>query len=391
MTKTKTKVDIDMLVAEAENKGMLVPVGDVYTAADRAADAEFTPATAVSEEEIAAAMAEVDLDNTNTITRFGFKASKAATAVSREMLDGVRNKDTGPVGEVMNGMMLELRGLDAAEMSGGGLMGFFRTHASRVARFGQKFEKVENQIESMKSNLLNHQVTLMTSVATMDRLYGKTEDQFHTLEVYIMAGDQLIERLNVVDIPVMQKIVEAGSDGQDSTPAALMPQKFADLQAKRDQLERKVHDLKLVRMVTLQALPKIRLTQDSDNSLVSKIDSIVTTTIPIWYQEMAIAIEQAKTQKAANAVNEVTDATNEMLMKGADAFQKATIDAKRAVEKSVVGIEAVKYQNEKIIETIAEALKITQEGKAARAEADLVLIEAEKALTTALKQTSGAA
>lgn len=388
ITMTPVKVDMGIVMQEAENLPVVTTDGMFDRAHHAAADKAFKPATAISDAEIESVMSEVDLDNTNSITMFGFAASQAATAVSQEMIAGVRNKDTGPVGDIMNDMMLELRGLDPEDMKGGGVFGWFKSQASRVTKFGQKFETVQNQIESMKGNLLKHQTVLMTSVATMDRLYNKTEEQFHGLEVYIMAGERLIADLNANQIPAMQAIVEAGKDGEDGTPAALMPQKYADLQAKRDQLERKVHDLKLVRMVTLQAMPKIRLTQDSDNSLISKIGSIVTTTIPIWYQEMAIAIEQAKTQKAADAVNSVTDATNDMLMRGADQFKQATITAREAVEKSVVGIEAVEYQNAKIIETIEEALQITREGKAAREEADRVLKSTESALREALKANS---
>jgi uncharacterized protein YaaN involved in tellurite resistance len=387
-TLTKPQVNLDIVLEEAESKGMMVPVGDVYDAADAAAKAEFTPTTELDENEIKAAMAEIDLENTNSITRFGFGVSQDATAVSQEMIEGVRNKDTGPVGDIMNDMMLELRGLDADDLKGGGFMSWLRSHASRVAKFGQKFETVQNQIEGMKGNLLKHQTTLMTSVASMDRLYAKTEEQFHNLEVYIVAGERMVEQLKTKDLPAMQKLVEKGKKGKDGTPAALMPQKLADLQARIDQLERKVHDLKLVRMVTLQAMPKIRLTQESDNNLIGKIDSIIVTTIPIWYQEMAIAIEQAKTQKAADAVSSVTDATNDMLMKGAEQFKQATLDARRAVEKSVVGIEAVEYQNQKIIETIEEALQITAEGKAAREEADRVLKGTEEALRKALATTT---
>lgn len=389
-TVTTPQINMDIVLEEAETKGMMVPVSDVYDAAEAAAREGFNPATQLNESEIVAAMKEIDLENTNSITRFGFGVSQEATAVSQEMISGVRNKDTGPVGDIMNNMMLELRGLDADELKGGGIMGWLRSHASRVAKFGQKFETVQNQIESMKSSLLNHQTTLMTSVATMDRLYNKTEEQFHNLEVYIVAGERMVERLKTVDVPQMATLVEQGKDGRDGTPAALMPQRLADLQARVDQLERKVHDLKLVRMVTLQAMPKIRLTQESDNNLIGKIDSIIVTTIPIWYQEMAIAIEQAKTQKAADAVTSVTDATNDMLMKGAEQFKQATLDARKAVEKSVVGIEAVEYQNQKIIETIQEALEITAQGKAAREEADRVLKGTEEALRKALAKTEAA-
>ena len=168
-----------------------------------------------------------------------------------------------------------------------------------------------------------------------------------------------------------------------------MPQKLNDLIGKRDQMERKVHDLKLVRMVTLQALPKIRMTQDSDNNLIAKIDTVVATTIPIWYQEVAINLEVAKTKNAAKAVSNVTDATEAMLMKGAEEYKTATLEAKREVERSVVGIEAVEFANQMIIETLQESVKIVAAGKQARADADQALVGSEVALREAVKLSSG--
>lgn len=371
----ETETDLDKLISKE--------MPEIQSVADA-----FHPQTAINHDEVERAKAEIDLNDTNTITRFGFSASQNATSTSQEMVKGVRNKDTGPVGEVMSDMLLKIRSLDAKDLQGGGFFGFLKSQASRIASFGQKFETVQAQIETMKSNLLEQQVTLMTSVASMDRLYETTEEQFHNLEVYIVAGQQVLDDLNNNQIPKMKKEVELGNDGSDGTPASLMPQKFADLQARRDQLERKIHDLKLVRMVALQALPKIRLTQESDNNLISKIDSIVTTTIPIWYQEMAINIEVAKTKKAADLTNQVTDATNEMLERGAEAFKQATLDARKSVERGVVGIDAIKFQNDKLIETLEEAINITKAGKAAREEADKVLVTTERTLREALKQTS---
>jgi uncharacterized protein YaaN involved in tellurite resistance len=240
----------------------------------------------------------------------------------------------------------------------------------------------------MGDNLRSHQTSLMTSVAMMDRLYEVTVQQFHQLEVYIIAGQRVLEKMNTVDIPAMQKIVEAGLDGADGTPASLMPQMFNDLQNRRDQLERKVHDLKLVRMVALQSLPKIRITQDTDNSLIAKIDTIIATTIPLWYSEMAMALEINKTLQAAKVTSDVTDATDAMLRRGADQFQTATLNARKMVERSVVGVDAVKHINAVMIDTLDEVVNITTSGRKAREEAELSLLSMETALNTALRKTA---
>jgi len=351
---------------------------------------KLNPMTEITEAEITSVMGEIDLTNTNSITRFGASASEQATQVSRQMLTGVRNKDVGPVGDVMSEMILQIKGLDPTSLTGGGILGWLKSKASRVAGFVQKFEEVSEQIEAMGDNLRGHQVTLMTSVAMMDRLYDVTVEQFHRLEVYILAGERVLADLNENAIPAMQREVETGQPGKDGTPASLMPQAFSDLQNRRDQLDRKVHDLKLVRMVALQSLPKIRITQDTDNSLISKIDTIIATTIPLWYSEMAMALEINKTMQAAEVTSDVAEATNKMLTRGADQFQKATLLARKSVEKSVVGVEAVKHINDTMIKTLDSVVQITNDGRKARRDAEQSLIGMETALRDALKQTADA-
>lgn len=384
-TTTATKLDTSLMSAEAAKMGdvVLANPSQVVAVAEEAARAEFKPVTRVSEAEVSAALAEINLDNTNSITTFGSAASRQASAVSREMMTGVRNKDTGPVGETMNSMMGTLRGLDPNDLKGGGIFGWMKSQASRALQFAQKYESVASQIDTMAETLDGHKVILMTSVEMNDRLYDASEAQFHSIEVYIVAGQQMLEQMNNTLIPEMQAKLDANPDD------ALLPQEFKDLQSKRDQMERKVHDLKLVRMVTLQALPKIRMTQDSDIALIGKIETIISTTIPIWEQNMAIALSVAKTKNAADATNLVTDMTEQMLTQGAEQFKTATIEAREAVERGVVSVEVVQQVNQTIIDTIGEAVEITKKGKQMRADAEQALIGTEAALREALKQTAG--
>ncbi len=360
----------------------------VLDEANPASPTKFAPASAISREEIDAAKAEVDMDHTNTLTRFGAEASRDTTTIAKQMLEGVRNKDVGPVGEVISGMMLQIRGLDTSDLKNPGFWAKMKSSASRLVAFTQKYEKVDAQITRMGAMLDTHQTVLMTSVAMMDRLYDAAVGQFHALEVYIIAGEEILADMNANDIPAMQVIIDAETDGADGTPAALMPQKFRDLQNKRDILERVVHDRKMVRMVTLQALPKIRVTQDSDNNLIGKIDTIASTTISLWTTEVAMALEMEKTKSAADAISSVVDATDEMLRRGADQFKEATISARLAVERSVVGIDAVEYANQVIIETLGEVVSITEDGKKARAQAEQSLVGLESALRGALTKTA---
>lgn len=383
---TKTKIDTTLMTAEAQKMGEVVMADPtaVVAVAQEAAKAKFKPMTRVADTEVKAALAEVDLSNTNSITTFGSAASRQASAVSREMMAGVRNKDTGPVGDTMSEMVGTLRGLDPKDLNGGGLFGWMKSQASRALQFAQKYESVAGQIDSMAETLDTHKTVLMTSVEMNDRLYNASEYQFHSIEVYIIAGQELLTDLNTNIIPAMQAKMETNPDD------ALLPQEFKDLLSKRDQMERKVHDLKLVRMVTLQALPKIRLTQDSDIALIGKIETIISTTIPIWEQNMALALSVAKTASAAEATNLVTDATAQMLMQGAEEFQTANLEARKAVERGVVSVEVVQNVNQVIIDTIGEAVEITKQGKQMRADAEAALVGTEAALREALKQTAGA-
>lgn len=388
MTKLETP-DSGLSVGELSviSSGTISP-SQMVDMAENAIQGKFQPTSSISEKDIQAAMAEIDLDRTNSITLFGASAADQATAVSQQMLDGVRNKDVGPVGDIMSGMMLQFKGLDPDSINGNWLTRKFKSIESRVLGFKMEFEEVNDQVAGMVTQLETHQTILMTDVAKLDRLYDATVVQFNQLEIYIVAGENMLDILNDTNIPEMQKIVEAGEDGADGTPSSLMPQQFADLQNKRDQLERKVHDLKLVRQVSLMALPQLRQTQDSDNALIGKIGSIKSTTIPLWYQQMAIALSIQNTQKAADATNSVTDATEQMMKDNADRFKVATIAARKSVERSVISIETIQHVNDAVISTLDEVVAITEQGKTNRAAADRILVTQEAALRDALNRTA---
>lgn len=390
-TATVNPVDLNIATAEASKLGELqvVTPENVANLAVEAVNSEFKPTTTLNEDEVVSAMAEIDLTKTNTITMFGASAADQATAVSQQMLDGVRNKDTGPAGDIMKQMVLKFQSLDPESLKEGNFITkWLKSQASKVADFKADLDKVNDQIAGMVQNLDEHQITMMTDVAKLDRLFDATVVQFHELEVYIVAGQRRLDQLNDDELPAMQALVEAEKPGADGTPASLMPQKFADLQNRRDQLERKIYDLKLVRQVSLMALPQIRQTQDTDNALIAKIETIKSTTIPVWYQQMALALTVQNTQNAADATNDVTDATEMMMKKQSEAYKVAQIEARKSVERSVVSIETLETVNNNMIETLDETVRITEEGKMARAKGVAILQSQEAALTSALKRTA---
>jgi uncharacterized protein YaaN involved in tellurite resistance len=229
--------------------------------------------------QIEQAIAELDINDSNSVLFFGTAAQESVTAVADEMLEGVRNKDTGVAGAALNEMVTTLRGLPVADLTGrkpGLLARLFRS-ARPIAKVLQQYEQVRSQVDAISNRLDTHTSTLMKDVGMLDRLFDKTLDYFHRLEVYIAAGDEQLRRLDEATIPEMARQVAASGD-------VIRAQELGDLRAKRDELERRVHDLKLTRQVTMQSLPSIRIVQQNDKALVSKISSTMANTLPLWRQ-----------------------------------------------------------------------------------------------------------
>ena len=330
--------------------------------------------------EIEQMMAEIDINDSNSILFFGTSAQGEVTAVADEMLEGVRNKDTGPAGQALNDMLSTLRGFDLGELDPNKKPGIFARLLGKskpIAKVLQRYEEVRGQIDAISNRLDGHTSELMRDVTVLDRLYEKTLDYFHRLAVYIAAGEERLRQLDTETIPALAKEAKASED-------VLKAQALRDLRAKRDDLERRVHDLKLTRQVTMQSLPSIRIVQENDKSLVSKIGSTMANTIPLWRQQLAIAVTIARSAEAGDTLKKATDLTNELLTANADALRTSTQEIRTQIERGVVDIEAVKRANDALIATIDDALRISEEGKRQRAEAEKQLIACEVELKQAL-------
>ncbi len=332
---------------------------------------------------IEARMAELDLGDTQSIITFGSKAQEELTAISNEMLDGVRNKDTGPAGDALGRMVSSIRGFDVAELNPGRdrswwewLMG----KATPVAEFVAQYEGVRGQIDKIADDLLGHETTLLKDIKFLDRLYEKTLAFYDELGLYIAAGEAKIAGLDSGDIPAKEAAVSAAPEGE----AVIAAQELRDLRAARDDLERRVHDMKLTRQVTMQSLPSIRLVQENDKSLIGKIKSTLVNTIPLWETQLAQAVTIARSRDAAEAVKGATDLTNELLTKNAENLQMANREVREQMERGVFDIEAVKQANDRLIATINESLQIADEGKARRVAAEAELVRMEGALKDTL-------
>lgn len=347
----------------------------------------YKEATADAKGRIDKALAELNIKDSNSIIFFGARAQEQLTSISENMLEGVRNKDTGPAGAALSEMLTRLRGFKVDDLDPKNKPGFFGRmlgSANPIAKFVQQYEDVRKQIDSVSNRLDTHKNKLMEDIVKLDRLYDANLQYYYTLADYIAAGEEMLRRLDGEVIPAMAKAAEGGAD-------MLKAQELRDMRSMRDDLERRVHDLKLTRQVAMQSLPSIRLVQENDKSLVTKINSTMANTIPLWKQQLAQAVTIYRAGEAAKTVKEATDLTNELLKKNADMLRQANKETREQVERGIVDIEAVKHAHAQLIATIEESLTIADEGKKKRAEAEKELIGLESTLKTALQQASARA
>jgi uncharacterized protein YaaN involved in tellurite resistance len=330
--------------------------------------------------EVERVMSELDLDDSNSILFFGTSAQDDVSATADEMLEGVRNKDAGPAGQALNEMVTTLRGLPVEDLDPGnrpGLVARLFGRAKPVAKVLQQYEQVRRQVDAISNRLDASISALMRDIALLDRLYDRTLEHFQRLGLYIAAGDERLRRLDMDTLPALE--TRAATTGD-----LLEAQRLRDLRAKRDDLERRVHDLKLTRHVTMQSLPSIRLVQQNDKALVSRITSTIANTIPLWRQQLVLAVTIARSAEAGETLKQATDLTNELLTANAETLRSSTEAIRTQIERGVVDIEAVKLANDALIGTVDDALRIADEGKRRRAEAEQQLIACEAELKAAL-------
>ena len=323
-------------------------------------------------------MAELDMSDTNSIVSFGSAAQAELQTISQAMLQDVRNKDVGPAGDSLRNIVTTIRGFSVSELDVRRERSFWERlmgRAAPFAKFTAKFEEVQEQIDKITDDLLKHEHTLMKDIKSLDMLYDKTLNFYDELGLYIAAGEEKLKELDSGEIPAKEAEVAAAPEGEQVMKA----QELRDVRAARDDLERRVHDLKLTRQVTMQSLPSIRMVQENDKSLVTKINSTLVNTVPLWETQLAQAVTIQRSAEAASAVREANDLTNELLTANAKNLRESNKMIRTEMERGVFDIEAVKQANADLIGTIQESLQIADEGKAKRAaaEEDLKKMEAE--------------
>ncbi|MEP3631804.1 MAG: toxic anion resistance protein [Shimia thalassica] len=342
--------------------------------------------------EITRRMDELDMRDTGSIVHFGSKAQAELQEISQAMLADVRNKDVGPAGDSLRDIVTTIRGFSVSELDVRRERSFWEKlmgRAAPFAKFTAQYEQVQGQIDRITEELLRHEHTLLKDIKSLDLLYEKTLAFYDELALYIAAGEAKITALDTTDIPAKEAEVQAAPEDEQVMKA----QELRDLRAARDDLERRVHDLKLTRQVTMQSLPSIRLVQENDKSLITKINSTLVNTVPLWENQLAQAVTIQRSAEAAGAVREANDLTNELLTSNAANLRESNKVIRQEMERGVFDIEAVKQANADLIGTIQESLEIADEGKAKRsaAEADLQKMEADlrDTLAAVKARTSG--
>jgi len=336
-------------------------------------------------------MDEIDLSDSNSVIFFGSKAQQELTSISDNMLEGVRNKDLGSAGQSLNSMVSVLRGFQVEDYDPNDRPGFFTRlfrklfgGVTPVAKFIQQYEGVRKQVDLVTDDLEGHKTQLLRDITSLDKLYDANLEYFHNLEFYILAGERKLEYIDNNMIPAAEKSAE-------NTDEVLAAQELRDMRSGRDDLERRIHDLKLTRQVAMQGLPSIRLIQENDKGLVNKINSTLVNTVPLWRQQLAQAVTIFRSGEAAKSVQAASDLTNDLLEKNSENLRTANRTVREELERGVFDVNAVRKANENLIATVEESLQIADEGKRRRAEAEKALAEMETELKTTLKAASARA
>lgn len=320
---------------------------------------------------------KIELSNSNIILQYGAGAQKKIADFSENTLNNIKSKDLGEVGELLTGVVCELKKFDEEEEKG--FLGIFKKGSNKIASMKAKYDKAETNINKICEVLEGHQIRLLKDTAMLDQMYDLNKTYFKELSMYVLAGKKKLEQVKTEELPELMEKASRSDLPEDAQAAN-------DLAALCNRFEKKIHDLELTRMVSIQMAPQIRLVQGNDTLMSEKIQSTLVNTIPLWKSQMVLALGMNHSQQAAQAQREVTDMTNELLKKNAAALKMATIETAKESERSIVDIETLKITNESLISTLDEVVKIQEEGRQKRKEAEVELHRIEGSLKERLLQ-----
>ena len=323
---------------------------------------------------------KIDLRNTNLVLQYGAGAQKKIADFSETALDSVRTKDLGEVGQLLSGVVAELKCFDEEEQKG--FLGIFKKASNSIESMKAKYGKAEANVNTMVEVLEGHQIQLMKDTAMLDKMYEINKNYFKELNMYILAGKDKIEQAKTKEIPALMEKARMSGLPEDA-------QDVNDMKAMVERFEKKIHDLELTKAISLQMAPQIRLIQSNDTVMAEKIQSTLVNTIPLWKSQMVLALGMNRSVEASKAQQAVNEVTNDLLKKNAEILHMSTIETAKAAEKSIVDINTLTQTNQLLIQTLDEVMQIQAEGKEKRKQAEAELNRIENDLKNRLLQMRG--
>ncbi len=319
---------------------------------------------------------KIDIENTSQILQYGAGTQKKMADFSDAALENVRTQDLGEVGDLITQVVGELRDFDAAEEEKG-FLGFFKKQGSKIENMKNRYAKAEVNVQKITTSLQDHQMRLMKDSAVLEKMYAQNLNYYKELTMYILAGKQKLQEVREGKLKDLEAKAAVSGLPEDA-------QEAKDLDSKCNRFEKKLHDLELTRTISLQTAPQIRLVQNNDTLMVEKIQTTIVNTIPLWKSQMVLALGIAHSTEAAQAQRQVTDLTNELLKKNAEALHLASTETARESERGIVDIETLKQTNQELIATLDDVMNIQKEGRAKRAQAELEMRKMEEDLKNKL-------
>ena len=321
--------------------------------------------------------AKIDVENTTQILQYGAGTQKKMADFSDTALANVRTQDLGEVGDLITSVVGELKGFDEEEEKG--LFGFFRKQANKLETMKARYAKAETNVEKISDALQQHQVRLMKDSAVLDKMYEQNLAYFKELTMYILAGKQKLEQVRSTKLRQLEETAQRTGLAEDAQAAR-------DLSEKCLRFEKKIHDLELTRAISIQTAPQIRMIQNNDNVMVEKIQTTLVNTIPLWKNQMVLALGIAHSTEAAQAQRQVTDVTNALLKQNAEKLHMASVETAKEAERGIVDIETLKKTNAELIQTLDDVMKIQADGRAKRQAAEVEMAKMESDLKNKLLQ-----
>lgn len=366
MFETKEPIKLELGIEEPVAEATALP-------AMQAAPAEQEVALSAEEKQAVQEFCEkIDLHNSAIVLQYGAACQKKIADFSDKALEGVRTKDLGETGEMIAQLVAELKGFSVEEKEEKGFFGIFKKASNQIANLKTRYDRIEGNVDQITGELERHQNQLLTDIIMLDKMYESNLTYFKELTMYIMAGKQKLEQERMTTLPKMQEQARLSGQAYDA-------QAVNDYAALCDRFEKKLHDLELTRTISIQMAPQIRLIQSNNAVMSDKIQSTIHNTIPLWKNQMVLALGMAHSKQAMEAQRAVTDLTNDLLRKNAETLKAGTIGVAQESERGIVDLATLQYTNEQLISTLDEVLRIQEDGRQKRrdAETELVRIETE--------------